>query len=54
MMNGENHAMCAFALWEAEMQVKQLQAENAVLKGELQKAQAGNPKPRKEKSDAQL
>lgn len=34
---GTNHALCAFALWEKEMAVQQLVAENAALKQEVER-----------------
>jgi cell division protein FtsB len=53
---GSSHELCAFILWEAEAERKQLQMENAMLRGEIERLKKGEPAlkeapPPQEKAD---
>lgn len=57
-MNGGGHELCAFSLWEADVEVQRLRIENMALRQEVDRLRKGEaaikevPKPPQEKVDA--
>lgn len=59
MMNGQaDHALCAFAMWELEVEVQRLRGVNMALQQEVARLKEGGeklravPQPPEEKADA--